>query len=210
MSEPTDVLSGTERDLDFEEQEAQVQRDAVAAVVRAARGDRDWSIEKAAEQAGVGRMTWRRVETGEPLRSSTYAKVDRVFEIPSGTTAAAANGGLEELDRMAKRLDVATPKVTPIEELLERGIDRRQEKGPAQSPRPTDLRLNTAVVEEIARHLAETVRLPKMTLPDEIGHLVSRLGRLPDRNSAISTAIQSLLDALPELPPDADGGRDAR
>ncbi len=57
---------------------------AMGECLRIARGLRGWSVETAAASAGIGHMTWRRVEDGYQVRAKTYAALDKFFELPAG------------------------------------------------------------------------------------------------------------------------------
>jgi hypothetical protein len=76
---------GAVSDMDREEQERAVVLYAIGASVQAARLRRHWSIELAAEKAGIAHVTWRRVEDGKKVRAATYGALDRFFELPPGT-----------------------------------------------------------------------------------------------------------------------------
>lgn len=78
---------------------------ALAAVVRAARAKAGWSVETAAEHAGVGHMTWRRIEAGQKVHPKTYAAVDTAFGLTSGTTMGTVGRG--EVNALAETLQVA-------------------------------------------------------------------------------------------------------
>ncbi|MFF8997079.1 hypothetical protein ACF1GW_30905 [Streptomyces achromogenes] len=47
----------------------------------------------AARAAGISKDTWQRVEEGEEVRESTYAKVDRALGWVTGSCVAIADGG---------------------------------------------------------------------------------------------------------------------
>lgn len=49
--------------------------ESVASRVKAARMKRGWSVEQAAREAGVNRVTYKRVEAGEPVREDSLHKV---------------------------------------------------------------------------------------------------------------------------------------
>lgn len=72
---------------------------ALAAIVKIARSRDGKSIETSAKEAGVGHMTWRRLEEGNPVRAQTYAALDKVYELPSGTVlrAVRSDEGIVEL-----------------------------------------------------------------------------------------------------------------
>lgn len=47
----------------------------------------------AADAAGISKDTWQRVEDGETVRESTYAKIDRALGWSTGSCVAVAEGG---------------------------------------------------------------------------------------------------------------------
>lgn len=47
----------------------------------------------AAQAAGVSKDTWQRVEEGEPVRESTYVKIDRALGWAAGSCFLVAEGG---------------------------------------------------------------------------------------------------------------------
>ncbi|MEW2578423.1 helix-turn-helix domain-containing protein [Streptomyces syringium] len=48
---------------------------------------------KAADAAGMSKDTWRRVETGQPVRDSKYAQIDRTLHWATGSCASVLEGG---------------------------------------------------------------------------------------------------------------------
>ncbi|MGH2618600.1 MAG: helix-turn-helix domain-containing protein, partial [Thermomicrobiales bacterium] len=64
---------------------------ALAAIVKIVRTKEGKSIEAAAKEAGVGHMTWRRLEEGNTVRAQTYAALDRAYSLPPGTALRAVN-----------------------------------------------------------------------------------------------------------------------
>ena len=51
------------------------------------------SRKAAADSAGISKDTWQRVEEGQEVRESTYAKVDRTLGWSVGSCVAIAEGG---------------------------------------------------------------------------------------------------------------------
>lgn len=76
---------GRQEEGDNAEREQQARREEVGATLRAARGARRWSVEKAACEARISNMAWRRVERGNEVRDATYAALDTLFNLPAGT-----------------------------------------------------------------------------------------------------------------------------
>lgn len=54
-------------------------------LVRAVRSDRRVSVEKVSADAGIGHMTYRRIEAGKAVRMSTLGALDSYFGLPAGT-----------------------------------------------------------------------------------------------------------------------------
>ncbi|WP_318205321.1 hypothetical protein [Streptomyces sp. SCL15-4] len=67
--------------------------DRLAKHVKAHRLAQYPSRDTAAATAGVTRNTWKRVEEGEPVRESTYAKVDKALGWAIGSCTAITEGG---------------------------------------------------------------------------------------------------------------------
>ena len=56
----------------------------------------------AAQAAGISKDTWQKVEDGEPVRESTYAKIDRALHWAVGSCIAVAEGGTPALVSLAE------------------------------------------------------------------------------------------------------------
>lgn len=84
---------GRQEEGDSAEREQQARRQEVGATLRAARGARRWSVEKAACEAQLSNMAWRRAERGQEVRDGTYAALDIVFNLPAGTFLRAVTTG---------------------------------------------------------------------------------------------------------------------
>ena len=67
--------------------------DRLAKYVKAHRMEQYPSRDAAAAAAGVVRNTWKRVEEGQPVYESTYAKIDRALGWATGSCVAIAEGG---------------------------------------------------------------------------------------------------------------------
>lgn len=61
--------------------------------VKAHRMELFTSRKAAADSAGISKDTWQRVEEGQEVRESTYAKVDRTLGWSVGSCVAIAEGG---------------------------------------------------------------------------------------------------------------------
>jgi hypothetical protein len=87
------------------EQELEKRLLALGACLQIERARRRLSIENIAKDAKLGHVTWRRVEDGKKVRSSTYAALDEFFELPSGTMQRATAAD-EDLMVVAKSMNV--------------------------------------------------------------------------------------------------------
>ncbi|MEV0015380.1 helix-turn-helix domain-containing protein [Streptomyces tendae] len=67
--------------------------DRLAQRVKAHRMEQYRSRDAAADAAGITRNTWKRVETGDEVRESTYAKVDKALGWAIGSCLLIADGG---------------------------------------------------------------------------------------------------------------------
>lgn len=59
-------------------------RDRLATWVLRERKRLRWSVETAARQAGINRITWERVERAQKVQDTTYDAVDRAFHLKAG------------------------------------------------------------------------------------------------------------------------------
>lgn len=73
-----------------QEKDAAIER--LAALVLQRRAAMGWSKEKAADDSGVARMTYRRIEDGERVQAASYAKVERGLGIAAGACKAVLDG----------------------------------------------------------------------------------------------------------------------
>jgi transcriptional regulator with XRE-family HTH domain len=67
--------------------------DRLAKHVKAHRLEQYSSRDAAAAAAGVTRNTWKRVEEGETVRESTYARIDKALGWATGSCLAISEGG---------------------------------------------------------------------------------------------------------------------
>jgi DNA-binding XRE family transcriptional regulator len=67
--------------------------DRLAQRVKAHRMEQYRSRDAAADAAGITRNTWKRVEEGQEVRESTYAKIDKALGWAIGSCLAIAEGG---------------------------------------------------------------------------------------------------------------------
>ena len=66
--------------------------DALAKAVKTRRTELGLAYKTAAKMAGLAPDTWKRIETGEPVRELSYAKVDPVLQWAPGSCMAALEG----------------------------------------------------------------------------------------------------------------------
>lgn len=91
--------------------------------------DRRWSVEQAARQAGISRITWERVERAQKVQDKTYDAVERAFHLkPGGCEAIMAGREPEVLDEPVEPESEPEPEPEPedpyVADLQERyGLD---------------------------------------------------------------------------------------
>lgn len=90
---------------------------ALGACVQLTRTRRKLSVEKIAEEAGIGHVTWRRVEDGKTVRVATYANLDSYFQLPPGSMQRAAVDD-SHLVGLAQLLDIAHAGDTPPDKFV--------------------------------------------------------------------------------------------
>lgn len=89
------------------------------------------SRDAAAAAAGVTRNTWKRVEEGQDVRESTYAKVDRALGWATGSCATVAEGGEPTF------LDAAAAASQPAPQTLTAAQARQMAWDAARATLPT-------------------------------------------------------------------------
>lgn len=65
----------------------------LAQAVKARRLQLGLARKKAADEVGMSKDTWQRVEEAKPVRALNYAKIDRVLGWATGTCEAVGDGG---------------------------------------------------------------------------------------------------------------------
>jgi hypothetical protein len=169
-----------EEDVDTEAERRQIRQLALGGALQLIRGRRAWSVNDAAQHAGLAPMTWRRIEDGLTVRAASHTAVDRLLELPFGTVRRALNDDLMMVDivkltgtdvrhvatdNAAEFLaDFArtTRKVGAVERLFtdpgalrmmhhpDGTVDVLDEHGQARTWRPSDLRLVGELIELLA------------------------------------------------------------
>ncbi|MEK9524084.1 helix-turn-helix domain-containing protein [Streptomyces venezuelae] len=66
--------------------------DALAKAVKTRRIELGFGYKSAAKEAGIAPDTWKRIETGQPVRELSYAKVDPVLHWAPGSCLAVLAG----------------------------------------------------------------------------------------------------------------------
>lgn len=85
-------------------------------LLTAVRARHGWSVEAAAKVAGIGHMTWRRVESGQPVRLRTFAAIDRLLERPAGTVLTALRSDEHMAELYQAVTGIAPQQPQPIRE----------------------------------------------------------------------------------------------
>lgn len=170
---------------------------ALGATVRAVRGKNGWSVESASERAGIGHMTWRRIEDGYPVRAKSYAALDLLFEQSAGTFGAAARDGVSEA--LARSLGVVQPATDDDAE--EAYIRRLIAEAPGLTPEAAALVVRSfAPAARIDLVTQEATTTDEVALPDEAAHADVRVAG-PSRGDdeqarAIGYAVLAIVRAL--------------
>lgn len=170
---------------------------ALGGVLQILRASKGWSVEQAAVHAGLGHMTWRRMEDGFSVRAKTYAAVDQLFELPFGTVKRALNDDLLMVQLIA-RVGVETKDVTTatapdfVERFAKQTLSKTAKStvqaraGFAGSPtrRPVE-----------APVAARPAAVSDLELAAQLLDRVTRRELTP----RLETAVRALLDAMPDL-----------
>ncbi|MFJ8146626.1 helix-turn-helix domain-containing protein [Streptomyces sp. NPDC096048] len=129
--------------------------DRLAQRVKAHRMEQYPSRDAAAEAAGITRNTWKRVEEGQEVRESTYAKVDKALGWAIGSCLAIAEGGNPVLAADDIAATDTSPTVTLSEEEAQRAaFEAARAKLPASTP-IGDINAFSAEFVEILRRLGQ-------------------------------------------------------
>ncbi|MFD0052974.1 helix-turn-helix domain-containing protein [Streptomyces sp. NPDC127168] len=121
--------------------------------VKAHRMEQYRSRDAAADAAGITRNTWKRVEEGQEVRESTYAKVDKALGWAIGSCLTIADGGSPVLAADDLAPGDAGPAVTLSEEKAQQAaFEAARAKLPASTP-IGDINAFSAEFVEILRRL---------------------------------------------------------
>lgn len=159
---------------------------ALGGVLQLLRTRENWSVETAAQRAGIGHMTWRRAEDGFTVRRRTYAALDAVLGLPLGTVSRALNDDRLMVELASLVIDTSNVRADQAATFVETFAQQTLSGSPRQ-----------------ARQLAAVDVVDELPLVVAVGQLVTRLASLPERGAAAEDALQALLRLLPELSPPA-------
>lgn len=176
----TDISFCKARSMTTDTPADRLRRAALGAFLQIARSMDNLSAEAMAVRAGLGHMTWRRLEEGHVVRPQSYAAVEEVFKLPSGTLRAALNDD-ESLVALAQALGVDTSAA-------------KQGTTPAADFLATFVSGHPGV---LIRHATNTSR-PTDRL-ETVQALISHLARRQDRSTGEDAALQGLMAWLGEL-----------
>jgi transcriptional regulator with XRE-family HTH domain len=161
---------------------------ALGGVLQLLRTQKGWSVEQAAHQAGLGHMTWRRVEDGFAVRRRTYAALDTILSLPVGTVQRALNDDTLMLSLLGQVVEVHPLDADDAAGYVERFAHQTLSGSPRQ----------TSALAPAAGGRAGGL---DGTLVAAVGDLATRLAAVPadDRSPRHDAALRALLDLLPEL-----------
>ncbi|MDN3244092.1 helix-turn-helix transcriptional regulator [Streptomyces sp. ZSW22] len=112
--------------------------DRLAQRVKRHRMEQYPSRDAAAEAAGITRNTWKRVEEGQEVRESTYAKIDKALGWAIGSCIAITEGGnpvVAEPGSSDTSAVAQTPTAAMTEEEARRAVfEAARAKMPASTP----------------------------------------------------------------------------
>lgn len=157
-----------------EEAEA-LRRCALGSFLRHWRAAQDLSVEAMAERAGLGHMTWRRLEDGHAVRAQTYITVETVTGLPAGLVSRALRDDAALIE-VAEHLGIA--------------VDENQS--------PAAFLRSFALPTAWAQQLASKAESPADDL-SAVADLVAKLSARRDRTPAEDAALRALIAWLAEL-----------
>lgn len=184
---------------------------ALGGVLQLLRASRGWSVEQAAVHAGLGHMTWRRMEDGFTVRNKTYAAVDSLFELPFGTTKRALADDLLMVQLIARvgidTVEVTTSTAAPFVERFARQTLSKAGKQTVQaragvalgSGHSSDVERQRAIRQAVERNMPP-IQPPRLPVSD-LEAVASVLDRITRRHLTprLDKAVRALLDAMPDL-----------
>lgn len=195
-----------------DQQRGQMRALALGGVLQTLRAGKGWSVEQAAVHAGLGHMTWRRMEDGFNVRAKTYAAVDTLFDLPFGTVRRALNDDLLMVQLIAG-VGVDTGEVTTAS--APAFVDTFARQTLSRAARQTVKARAEGVARDVGRvrRLASTEDTAAVTTSGASGLTVAGrplsdveavanvLDRLTRRamTPRLERAVRALLDAMPDL-----------
>lgn len=205
----------------YNENSEVLRRLALGGVLQIKRATEGWSVEKAAANAGVGHMTWRRVEDGYGVRNKTYAAVDQLLELPIGTVKRALG---DDLLMVALARDIAGADTSDVTSASAADwVERFAKSTLSNAAKATyDARTSVALhpVRSTAHAQAAQLQLSgggslsvgrSQHRRSDVVVAAELLDRLSQRQltPAMETAMRALLDAMPDLlRPESAGSED--
>lgn len=179
---------------------------ALGGVLQILRASKGWSVEQAAVHAGLGHMTWRRMEDGFTVRNKTYAAVDELFDLPFGTVKRALADDMLMLD-LIERVGVEVPAdrspavVADFIQLFAHqtltNTSRQAVKARASAVLPPLKPPTRPRAVEPAREVVARAPLPASDV-EVAANLLDRLSRR-HLTPRLEAAMRALLDAMPDL-----------
>lgn len=184
---------------------------ALGGVLQTLRAREGWSVEQAAVHAGIGHMTWRRVEDGYTVRTKTYAALDRLLGLPFGTTRR-ATGDDRVLVELMGHVGVDVSNVAPA--TAEAFVEQFAQGMLSQHARSTVAARASIATEPVrvgrrGRHAVGATAYAIPTLPgppiaapvqSDLEVIAAAMDRLARSGGArAQRAVAAIVDAMPEL-----------
>lgn len=200
MTMSDDALFGESGvDREAAEQAAANRMHALGGLLATYRTRKGLSVERAAVEAGLGHMTWRRAEDGAPVRRKTYAALDTVLGVPVGTVQRALNDDLLMVDLMMTTGEPVSSGTPDAAATVAQFAHQTNPRAPRTVYGTGHATLNVDQ-KKLEASLA-TLRTPLGAVGTDSQvaiHLVERLAA-HTQTPAISGAIKAILEALPDL-----------
>lgn len=194
-----------------------LRRLAVGGVLQIKRAAEGWSVEQAAVHAGIGHMTWRRIEDGYAVRNKTYASVDQLLGLSIGAVKRALG---DDLLVAALARDVAGEDISEVTPQTAPDWVERFAKSTLSTAAKATIGARTSVALHPARATAAAPAVnlsgmgsltvggqPRPESPDVVlaAELLDRFTRRT-LTPSMERAMRALLDAMPDLlRPQGDG-----
>lgn len=169
---------------------------ALGGVLQLLRTREGRSVEQAAVHAGIGHMTWRRVEDGMDVRSKTYAALDGVLSVPPGTVQCALNDD-ELMVGLIRKAGVADIPSGTSAQVVERFVRQTMSNSSRQRG---SVHIGPALVNALPT-AAKVPATPAQRAPTDLAQATELIERIARRQSTprLDAAVQALLQAMPDL-----------